>query len=599
MVEGVESRRLFGRQREIAILERLLNTVREGHGAVLMVDGEPGVGKTALLEYASAAAQEFRVVRTAGVEGEMELDYAALQRLCSPLLEYSDRLPDPQRDALDVAFGRAAGQAPNPFFVGLAVLGLVSEAAEQQPLLCVVDDAQWLDGASTRALALIARRLLAERVALIFATRSVGNGLARFPQLRVGPLGRRDARALLESVLPARLDDSVLERIVAETGGTPLALLELPRGLSPAQLAGGFGLTAALPLSTGIEESFRRRLERLPGDARRLLLLAAADPLGDSVLLWRAAQELGVGETAANVVESAGLLTLNGAVTFRHPLVRSAVYGSAEPSERREAHRALANATDPQLDPDRRAWHRAQAASIPDEDVAEDLERSAAQAQARGGYAAAAAFLERAVELSAEASSRARRALAAAQAKFQAGGLDEARGLLAIAESSTAVDHPVRGQVQRLRAEIAFASRRGSDATPRLLAVAQELEPVDPGLARATYLEALAAATFVGRLARGVGTVDVSRAALAGPPMPPAAGPSDLLLQGLTVRFTEGYTAGAPLLKAAVSAFQSEPILPVEEARWLWFASSVALDHRTTRPRAADRRGLRASVCSQ
>jgi DNA-binding CsgD family transcriptional regulator len=578
MAEGLGSRRLFGREREIAVLAQLLNTVREGHGAVLMVDGESGVGKTALLEYASRAAQDFRVVRTAGVEGEMELDYAALQQLCSPLLEYGDRLPDPQRDALDVAFGRSAGQAPNPFFVGLAVLGLLAEAAEQQPVLCVVDDAQWLDGASTRALALIARRLLAERVALIFATRSVSNGLARFPQLRVGPLGRRDARALLESVLPARLDESVLERIVAETGGSPLALLELPRGLSPAQLAGGFGLTAALPLSAGIEETFRRRLERLPRDARRLLLLAAADPLGDAALLWRAAHQMGVGETAANVVESAGLLTLNGAATFRHPLVRSAVYGSAEPSERREVHRALANATDPQLDSDRRAWHRAQAASIPDEDVADDLERSAVQAQARGGYAAAAAFLQRAVELSLEPSSRARRALAAAQAKFQAGGLDEAGGLLATAESSTAVDHPVRGQVQRLRAEIAFASRRGSDATPRLLAVAQELERVDPGLARATYLEALAAATFVGRLARGVGAVGVSRAALAGPPMPPNAGPSDLLLHGLAVRFTEGYTAGAPLLKEALSAFQSEAVLPAEEARWLWFASQVALD---------------------
>ncbi len=577
MIAGVESRQLLGRQREIAVVERLLQTVREGRGAVLVVDGEPGVGKTALLEYASDVAEEFRVVRTTGVEGEMELDYAALQQLCSSLLEYRDRLPDPQRDALDVAFGRSAGQAPNAFLIGLAVLSLLSEAAEQQPILCVVDDAQWLDGASTRALALIARRLLAERVALVFATRSASNGLARFPQLRVGPLGRRDARALLESVLPARLDESVLERIVAETGGSPLALLELPRGLSPAQLAGGFGLTAALPLSAGIEESFRRRLERLPRDARRLLLLAAADPLGDPALLWRAAEELGVGETAANVVESSGLLTLNGAATFRHPLVRSAVYGSAEPSERREVHRVLADATDPQLDPDRRAWHRAHAAFIPDEDVAADLERSAAQAQARGGYAAAAAFLERAVELSLEPSTRARRALAAAQAKFHAGGLDEAHSLLATAESSTG-DQRVRGQAQRLRAEIAFASRRGSDATPGLLAVAQELEPVDPSLARATYLEALAAATFVGRLADGVRAVDVSRAALAGPPMPPSAGPSDLLLQGLAVRFTEGYTAGAPLLKEALSAFQSEAILPAEEARWLWFASKVALD---------------------
>jgi DNA-binding CsgD family transcriptional regulator len=577
VIEAIENRQLFGRQREVAVFERLLSTAREGHGAVLVVDGEPGVGKTALLEYASGVAEEFRVVRTAGVEGEMELDYAALHQLCSSLLEYRDRLPDPQRDALDVAFGLSAGQAPNAFLIGLAVLGLLSEAAEQQPILCVVDDGQWLDGASTRALALIARRLLAERVAFIFATRSISNGLARLPQLRVGPLGRRDARALLESALPARLDESVLERIVVETGGNPLALLELPRGLSPAQLAGGFGLTAALPLSAGIEASFKRRLARLPHDARRLLLLAAAEPLGDPALLWRAAHKLGVGETAANVVESAGLLTLNGAATFRHPLVRSAVYGSAEPGERREVHRALASATDPNLDPDRRAWHRAQAASIPDEDVASDLERSAARAQARGGFAAAAAFLERAVELSPEPLSRARRALAAAQTKFQAGGLDDALRLLETAESGGAVSGHVGAHVHRLRAEIAFASRRGSDATPLLLAAARELESVDQTLARATYLEALAAANFAGRLAPGKGAVDVSEAVLAGPPMPGSPQPSDLLLQGLAIRFTQGYAAGAPLLKQALVAFQRVTVLPPEEARWLWFAGYVAL----------------------
>jgi DNA-binding CsgD family transcriptional regulator len=577
VIEGVERRQLLGRQREVAVVERLLNTAREGHGAVLVVDGEPGVGKTALLEYASDVAEEFRVVRTAGVEGEMELDYAALQQLCSSLLEYRDRLPEPQGDALDVAFGLSAGQAPNAFLIGLAVLGLLSEAAERQPILCLVDDAQWLDGASTRALALIARRLLADRVAFIFATRSVSNGLARLPQLRVGPLGRRDARALLESVLPARLDESVLERIVVETGGNPLALLELPSGLSPAQLAGGFGLTAALPLSAGIEASFRRRLARLPHDARRLVLLAAAEPLGDPALLWRAAHKLGVGEAAANVVESAGLLTLNGAATFRHPLVRSAVYGAAEPGERREVHRALASATDPKLDPDRRAWHRAQAASIPDEDVASDLERSAARAQARGGFAAAAAFLERAVELSEEPLSRARRALAAAQTKFQAGGLEDALGLLEIAESGGAVSDHLGAHVHRLRAEIAFASRRGSDATPLLLAAARELESVDQTLARATYLEALAAANFAGRLAPGRGAVDVSEAVLAGPPMPASPQPSDLLLQGLAIRFTQGYAAGAPLLKQALRAFQRATVLPPEEARWLWFAGYVAL----------------------
>ncbi|MDX6456079.1 MAG: hypothetical protein QOD48_2186 [Gaiellaceae bacterium] len=391
MVVRAQTGRLLGRQRERAVLERLLDSARASHGPVLVVHGDPGVGKTALLEYAVEAGQDFRVVWTAGVEGEMELDYAALQQLCSPTLEFIERLPEPQRDALRVAFGLSSGQAPSPFLVGLAVLGLLSEAAEQRPLLCVVDDAQWLDGASARALAFVARRLLAERIALVFGTRDLDSELARFPQLRVEPLGRRDARALLDSVLAARLDESVVERIIAETGGNPLAILELPRGLTPAQLAGGFGLPSALPLSAGIEQSFARRLARLPRDARQLLLLAAAEPVGDPALLWRAASELGLPETAADAAQSEGLLRLDGAVVFRHPLVRSAVYGAAEPSERREAHRALAEATDPQIDPDRRAWHRAQAAAVPDEAVATELERSAARAQARGGFAAAAA----------------------------------------------------------------------------------------------------------------------------------------------------------------------------------------------------------------
>src|SRR2546421_1201083 len=257
MVVTAHAGRLLGRQRERAVLERLLDTARDGHGAVLLVQGDPGVGKTALLEYAVEAGEDFRVVQAAGVEGEMKLDYAALQQLCSPILEFIERLPDPQREALGVAFGLSAGQAPSPFLVGLAVLGLLSEAAEQQPLLCVVDDAQWLDDASAQALAFVARRLLAERIALVFATRDVGSGLARFPQLRVEPLGRRDARALLETVLAARLDESVLERIIAETGGNPLALLGLPRGLTPPPLAGGFWPPPAPPL-------FPRGEPRLP-----------------------------------------------------------------------------------------------------------------------------------------------------------------------------------------------------------------------------------------------------------------------------------------------------------------------------------------------
>jgi DNA-binding CsgD family transcriptional regulator len=572
MVVKAQAGRLLGRQRERAVLERLLDTARDGHGAVLVVHGDPGVGKTALLEYAVEAGDDFRVVRAAGVEGEMELDYAALQQLCSPILEFSERLPDPQRDALGVAFGLNAGQAPSPFLVGLAVLGLLSEAAEQRPLLCVVDDAQWLDGASARALGFVARRLLAERIALAFATRDVGSGLARFPQLGVEPLGRRDARALLESILVARLDESVLERIVAETGGNPLALLELPRGLTPGQLAGGFGLPAALPLSTGIEKSFRRRLARLPRDARRLLLLAAAEPVGDPALLWRAARQLGIPETAAHAVESEGLLALDGAVVFRHPLVRSAVYGAAEPNARREVHGALADATDPKLDPDRRAWHRAQAASVPDDEVAAELERSAARAQARGGFAAAAAFLERAATLTPAPVRRAQRALVAAQTKFRAGALDDALGLLSTTEVA-ALDELDRARVELLRAQIAFVSTHGSDAPAMLLNAARRLTPLSPTLACETYLEALSAAMFAGRLAApGASALDVALAAKAAPRPPVLRGP-ELLLDGLATFFCESYEAAVPILRRAQNAFDVSGLPVSEQLRWKWLAT--------------------------
>jgi hypothetical protein len=331
----------LGRRREREVLERLLHDARGRRGGVLAMYGDPGVGKTALLEYAVEAGRDFRVARAVGVEGEMELAYAVLQQLCSPSLAHLERLPDPQREALAVALGLGAGQAPNTFLVGLAVLGLLSEAAEERPLLCVVDDAQWLDRASARALAFVARRLLAEKIALVVAAREFPDGLTGLPELHVEPLGRGDARTLLQSVLPGRLDEPVLERIVVETRGNPLALLELPRGLTPAQLAGGFGLPAAMPLSAGIEESFTRRLAKLPRNARRFLLVAAADPTGDLALLWRAVQRLGIPESAAHTVESDGLLALSQGVVFRHPLVRSAVYGASGPDERSEVHLAL------------------------------------------------------------------------------------------------------------------------------------------------------------------------------------------------------------------------------------------------------------------
>jgi DNA-binding CsgD family transcriptional regulator len=567
---------LFGREREREVLDRLLDGVRAGHGGVVVLHGEAGVGKTALLEYAVEAGPEFRIARTSGVEAEMELPFAAVQQLCSPFLELAERLPQPQHDALAVAFGLRIGPAPDRFLVGLAVLGLLAEAAEEQALACAVDDAQWLDSASARTLAFVARRLVAEKIALAFATRELGEPLSGLPELRVAPLERRDARALLDSVLPARLDERVLERIVAETGGNPLALLELPRGLSPTQLAGGFGLPTTAPLSAGIEDRYARRLAKLPSSARRLLLVAAADPVGDPALVWAAAERLGIPGSAADTVESEQLLALSPRVAFRHPLVRSAVYRSAEPKARREVHRALAEATDPEIDPDRRAWHRAQAAATPDEDVAAELERSAARAQARGGLAAAAAFLGRAVALSPEPTRRAQRALAAARTQLQAGALDDALGLLETAESAAAIDDVLRAHAHLLRAQVAFAARRGSDAAPLLLAAARELQEVDPSLARATYLDALTAATFAGRLIHGGGLVEISEAALAGPP-PEKPQPSDLLLQGLALQATEGYAAAAPLLKEALHAFQREGDLSPNDARWLWFASVISL----------------------
>jgi DNA-binding CsgD family transcriptional regulator len=542
-------RQLLGRERQRVALDRLLEAARGGHGGVLVVHGEPGVGKTALLEYAGEAGRAFRVVQTVGVEGEMELPYAALQQLCSPILDRSERLPDPQRDALGVAFGLSAGQAPNPFLVGLAALGLLSEASEERPLLCVVDDAQWLDRASARALAFVARRLLAEKIAFVFGARELGDTLAGLPELRVEPLGRRDARTLLESVLPAPVDEHVLDRIVLETHGNPLALLELPRGMTPIQLAGGFGLPA-VPLSTSIEESFTRRLARLPGDARRLLLIAAADPTGDPAVVSRAAEQLGIPELVAETVEAEDLLELGVRVVFRHPLVRSAVYRAAGLKERRAVHRALAEATDPEIDPDRRAWHRAQAASMPDENVAAELERSAGRAQARGGLAAVAAFLERAAALTPEPAHRAQRLLAAACANRDAGAPETALGLLAGVEDGL-LDELGGARVDLLRGQIASEQRRGGEAGRLLLSAARLLEPLDPELARETYLEALAGAMSSDVEVVG-GAAAVAQAARAAPTGTAPPRTVDVLLDAFAIRLTDGYAAAAPTLARAL-----------------------------------------------
>jgi DNA-binding CsgD family transcriptional regulator len=567
MVTRAPDAQLLGRQREREVLDRLLEAAREGHGGVLTIYGEPGVGKTALLEYAVEAGADFRLARAVGVEGEMELAFAALHQLCSPSLDLIEHLPEPQREALGIALGLSTGRPPNPFLVGLAVLNILSEAAEERPLLCVVDDAQWLDRASARVLAFVARRLVAERIALIFAAREALGALAGVAELRVEPLGRRDARALLDSVLPGRLDDRVLERIVVETHGNPLALLELPRGLTPAQLAGGFGLPGALPLSTRIEESFTRRLEQLPRDARRLLLLAAADPTGDAALVWRASKELGIAETAAQAVESGGLLVLDGAVVFRHPLVRSAVYGAVEPNERRDAHRALAEATDPQVDPDRRAWHLAQAASAPDEQIASELERSAERAQARGGFAAAAAFLERAAALTPEPARRAQRTLVAAQAKFRAGALDDALALLAVLEGD-ALDELDRARADLLQAQIAGEQWRAGDAGSMFMSAAKRFESLNPELARETYLEALA-----GAMANDIEVVGGAPAVAAAARTAPAGAVPprmvDVLLDAFAIRLTDGYAAAAPSLARALDHLLALDLSDEDGRRWL------------------------------
>jgi DNA-binding CsgD family transcriptional regulator len=558
---------LTGRRREIDALDELIEAVRAGESRALVVRGEPGMGKTALLDYVVEHAPDCRIERAVGVQSEMELAFAALHQLCAPMLDRLERLPPPQRDALRTAFGVSPGRAPDLFFVGLALLSLLSDVAEERPLICLVDDEQWLDHASAQALAFVARRLEAESVGLVFAARAQSELLAGLPELVVEGLAEGDARALLDSVLTAPLDPRVRDQIVTETRGNPLALLELLKGLTPAELAGGFGLPEA-SLSRTIEESFRRRLESLPVDTRRLLQLAAADPVGDPSLVWRAAERLGIRSKAATPAAEAGLLEFGTRVRFRHPLVRSAAYRSASLQERQDAHRALAEAIDPESDPDRRAWHRAQAAPGPDEGVAEELERSAGRAQARGGFAAAAAFLERAALLTAEPAGRAQRLLAAATAKHDAGALDAALGLL-VAVDAGPRDALRTAQVERLRGQIALVQRRASDAARLLLSAAKGLGPLDAGLARETHLEALGAAIWVGDLDDRGGTLEAAEAARTAPPAPEPPRVVDVLLDAFALRCTDGYAAAAPTLTRALELVLALPIPEDDVGGWL------------------------------
>ncbi len=538
-----------------------------------MLRGEAGVGKSALLDYLAGRTAGWNVARAAGVESEMELAYAGLHQLCAPMLDHLGLLPDPQRDALATVFGRSAGPAPDRFLVGLATLTLFAEAAEQQQLVCIVDDGQWLDQASAQILGFVARRLLAERVVFVCAARA-GAGddvLAGLPELPVRGLSDKDARALLLANVAGPLDAAACDQIVMESHGNPLALLELPRTWDVSGLAGGFGLPGSQPVAGRIEQSYVQRLQLLPADTRLLVLMAAAEPLGDRFLLHRAAGTLGIALEAAGPAQDGGLLELGGRVEFTHPLVRSAAYRSAAAEDRRRVHRALADATVAETDPDRRAWHRARAISLPDEEVAGELERSAGRAQARGGVAAAAAFLNRAAELTGDPARRTQRALAAAQASSQAGAFEAALGLLASAEAGQ-LDDRQSAQVDLLRGQIAFASGMGRDAAPLLLKAARRFESFDLDQARETYLDAYQAAQIAGHLARD-GTLDeVARAARALPPPPHPPRPADLLLDGLTLLVTDGPTAAAPVLRQATSAFAGPDVPVAQRLRWSWMA---------------------------
>ncbi len=561
---------LFGRRSECSLLDDVVAALRAGESRTLLIHGEAGVGKTALLNYVETAAADLRLLRAAGVESEMELPFASLHQLCSPLLGTVGQLPPPQRDALGVAFGQAAGPAPDRFLVGLAVLTLLSRTAEERPVLCVVDDAQWLDEMSAKTLVFVARRLLADPVGLFLAAREPPADLRGLPELEVRGLRDEDARALLRAAVVVRLDKQVRDRIVAETRGNPLALLELPRGQTVEQLAGGFGLLDApeQALPSRLERSFRRRVKAIPAAAQLLMLVAAAEPVGDSVIVSRAAERLGIDITAVHTTD--GLLTIEDSVRFRHPLVRSAVYRSAPPDQRRSAHLALAEATDRELDPDRRAWHLAAAALAPDEAVARELDRSAGRARARGGIAAAAAFEHRALQLTADAGPRSERALAAAELSFQAGGLDTTQRILTAIESYP-LDGLQSARAALVRGQLALVLNYGRDGPLLLLEAARQLEAFDLDRARDAYLSAYASGHVAGHLGQAGVFLEICRAIENLPP--PEGGPDgkSLLLEGLARMHTDGRGVAIPILRRAASALEQLPEKDVLRS-WGWMA---------------------------
>ncbi|MFD8690004.1 LuxR C-terminal-related transcriptional regulator [Streptomyces sp. NPDC059651] len=581
VADGDPGARLRGRQVECGALDSLVATVRTGRSAVLVLRGEMGIGKTALLNHVRAGSAGCRPAGAVGIESETELPFGGLHQLCAPFLGHLGSLPASQRDTLGRAFGLITGASPDHLLVGPAVLSLLTEVAAKEPLICVVDDVQWLDDISLHTLVFVARNLRAERIGLVLAVREPSleaepAELAELPQLVVEPLSDNDAGALLESVVPGRLDERVRNRIVAETQGNPLALLEMPRGLTPAELAGGFARPDAYAWAGQIDLSFLRRVQALPSETQLMLLVAAAEPMGDVALLARAAELLEIDPSAASPAEAAGLITIGARVRFRHPGMRAAAYRVATAEARRDVHRALAEATAPDTDPDHRAWHLAGAATGPDEAVAVELERSAGRAQARGGVAAAAAFLERAAELTPDRTVRGARTMNAARAMYQAGGYESARELLAAATLGPMGEHRL-AEAALLRGRILFASKSSGDAVPLLLAAARRLEPLDAGLSQEAYRDALNAALIADRVPHRIHLQEVATAMLAAPQGPsPARG--DLLLRGLATMIVDGFAAGAPMVHKALAAFCAEELSAEEGLGWYPLAARMAFN---------------------
>jgi DNA-binding CsgD family transcriptional regulator len=566
---------LLGRRQEQRRLTALLQGAREGRAGVLVLPGEAGIGKSALLSDIAKNADDFRVCRAGGVESEMELAYAGLQQLCGPLTGQDVQLTTLHQNVLDQVFGLTEGTPPERFLVGIAALDLVGTAAKKQPVVWLIDDAQWIDQASMQAIGFVARRLLAERVLVLIATRDVSDEdeLAGLPELPISGLNTEDARRLFDSVVGGPTDPLVRDRIISETRGNPLALLELPRAWTTAELVEGLAESAGTPLTGRLESAFATRVRELPSDTQTLLALAAAEPKGDPALLWSAAQRLGLDWSAAAPAERAGLLEIGQGVYFRHPLVRAAAYRCAPLEKRLEVHRILAELADPIHDADRRAWHWACSTVGHDETIAVELERTAGRARARGGLLAAAALLERAVLLTPHGERRADRTLAAARAKRDAGAFESALRLLSVADSEPQSELRT-ALAEQLRGKIAFDQRRSSEAAELLFTAAQRIEPFAPRAARDMHLEALAAAVW----AAGPGDRElVAKAAqaaraTASEENPPRA--ADLVLDAIATRMTEGYAAATPALAAALDAIRGHGLGSDDPDDLLWLTGN-------------------------